>query len=83
MIRPGRVDVRVALTHANETQIQSIFSNFYPEASQQMATEFASQVAPAKLSMAHIQGHFLTNKNNPGAAMAGIKDLINKKVNPL
>jgi chaperone BCS1 len=82
LIRPGRVDVKVALTHANKQQIEALFKNFYPEASEEMAERFATQVEPAQLSMAHIQGHFLTNKNNPEAAIANVSTLINR-LNPL
>jgi len=70
LIRPGRVDLKLALEHANEEQIQALFRNFYPEASEQMAATFASEIARANLSMAHIQGHFLMHKNNPEGAIA-------------
>lgn len=76
MIRPGRVDMKLALSHADEEQIRSLFLNFYPESSEVLASKFASQVADAKLSMAHIQGHFLLNKNNPQSAIAGAAALI-------
>lgn len=71
LIRPGRVDMRVALGFADETQIEKHFLNFYPEATLELAKKFAQAVGGSKLSMAHIQGHFLLNKNNPEAAIAG------------
>jgi chaperone BCS1 len=76
LIRPGRVDVKMALTHADKRQIESLFLNFYPEASVALANEFAIEIAPAKLSMAHIQGHFLMNKNNPKAAIESAKEMV-------
>ena len=75
MIRPGRVDVKVALGFADSTQIEKHFLNFYPEASAKQAAKFASELKGAELSMAHVQGHFLTNKNNPEVAIATAKNL--------
>jgi ATP-dependent 26S proteasome regulatory subunit len=83
LIRPGRVDLKLALSHANETQIQSLFLNFYPESNIEMAAKFSSEIVDAQLSMAHIQGHFLRNKNNPAAAIEGAKALIEKSSSAL
>lgn len=76
LIRPGRVDLHVALGHADESQIQTLFTNFYPEATKAQAADFAKKIVSSKLSMAHIQGHFLTNKNNPSAAIENVRDLL-------
>lgn len=65
--------MRVALSHAEPAQIKSHFLNFYPDAEPALADEFAALVADTKISMAHIQGHFLMNKNNPKAAVSGAK----------
>jgi len=67
--------LKLALEHANEDQIQALFRNFYPESTQEMAVRFASEIARANLSMAHIQGHFLVHKNNPEGAIAAAPTL--------
>lgn len=76
LIRPGRVDLHVALDHADETQIRTLFSNFYPESTSEEAAEFAKKIVKGKLSMAHIQGHFLTNKASAKEAIDRVQDLM-------
>lgn len=78
LIRPGRVDVKVGLSHAEKGQIVNLFKNFYPESDTQTAETFASLIPDNTVSMAEIQGYFLLNKSDPMLAIENVDSLVNK-----
>src|SRR5262249_33434324 len=79
LIRPGRVDVIHRLGLASQQQISVLFKNFYPEASTEEANLFASKIPDDTLSMAHLQGYLLLNKNNKNAALNNIESWQNSQ----
>lgn len=77
LVRPGRVDVKVLIGYASLTQIEQMFSRFYPEASLEKARQFALQVMELKesVSLAVIQGYFMLYKTSSSAALANVNSL--------
>lgn len=58
LVRPGRIDVKVELDHADDKQIATMFARFFPAASSAMASAFVKAVRASgadKVSMATIQ----------------------------
>lgn len=74
LIRPGRVDMEVEFRSATPEQAAALFKRFYPEADDALAEDVASQL-PGNVSMAALQGHFITNKHDPQAAVRGLFSL--------
>ena len=75
LIRPGRVDRVVQFKLANVTQIQQMFTRFYPN-EQELAHLFAQQIGDYKVSMAQLQGHFLLYKDDPLSALKHVLSLL-------
>jgi len=78
LIRPGRCDVQVEITHATDEQIARCFERFYPEASEKDCEGFVAAVRVAKggkrLSMSQLQEHFVQHRESTMAeASADIK----------
>lgn len=74
--RPGRIDVKVMLPHADKEQIARLFVNFYP-GKELLASQFADAIPfNQNISSAHIQAHFMLYKFDPEAALAHVKDLL-------
>lgn len=42
LLRPGRTDIHVELTHASEKQMKGLFKKFFPKESDEKAQEFAN-----------------------------------------
>ena len=74
LIRPGRVDVQHYIGHCSRSQVQLMFSRFFPKESTKMAEEFAAKVTELSVpvSAAQIQGFFMFFKNNPQAALDNV-----------
>ncbi|CAG2163820.1 unnamed protein product [Oppiella nova] len=65
LTRPGRVDVRVLIDNASDSQIRRAFNRFYPlnsESTEQFVRHVRSD--PNPVSMARIQAHFLLYRDN-------------------
>jgi chaperone BCS1 len=75
LIRPGRVDVKQYIGYATEHQLFGMFKNFYPDAADSLAKQFAQSVISlnSKLSAAQVQGFFMLFKNEPNKAMENIE----------
>uniref|UniRef100_A0A6B2L512 Mitochondrial chaperone BCS1 n=1 Tax=Arcella intermedia TaxID=1963864 RepID=A0A6B2L512_9EUKA len=76
LIRPGRVDRLVHLGHASSEMMERMFERFYPEVMDKgLFREVLGdpRVLEGRLSMAHLQGVFLTNKTTPQLALQQIK----------
>lgn len=59
LIRDGRIDVRVNIGLATKNQMSRMFARFFPEASPDLAEEFAVGLPTNYLSMAALQGHLI------------------------
>ncbi|OMH81288.1 Mitochondrial chaperone BCS1 [Zancudomyces culisetae] len=82
LIRPGRVDVKVYLGNATQSQVKKMFMRFYPEpkeTSLELAEKFASKLENQQVSTAQLQGHFVTFKYDANAALDNIHLLLQKQ----
>lgn len=81
LIRPGRVDVKQYIGHATDYQASTMFMKFYPNASQQMADDFAKKILGISkaISSAQIQGYFMLHKNEPQIAIDNLELFLNNK----
>ena len=75
LIRPGRVDVRMYIGHADGTQMKQIFLRFFPGAAEH-AEKFASlllsqgkESGADGVSIAEIQGFLFCHKESPKEAL--------------
>lgn len=74
--RPGRIDVKVLLPHADKEQIARLFVNFYP-GKHLLASQFADALPnDLPISSSHIQAHFMLFKFDAEAALAHVQDLV-------
>ena len=69
LIRPGRADVHVLFDKMSEQQIESIFNNFFPDADDKLANEFANKIGDRKESPANIQRFLMLHRNSPEKAI--------------
>ena len=76
LLRPGRADVHVELSHASVRQMKGLFQKFFPQSSEEQAEEFANQLPEFKLNMAKLQGHFLKYKDDLRGAIENAKSLL-------
>lgn len=74
--RPGRIDLKVALSYADHNQLARLFLNFYPSCLL-LASKFAEAIPHAlPLSSAHVQAHFMLYKADPEGAVKNVQLLI-------
>ena len=59
LIRPGRVDRRFNITHADAEQIGRMYMRFFPEVSPEMAVVLGETIAQNTVTMAQVQQFFL------------------------
>mmetsp|Transcript_25277 Transcript_25277/g.32886 ORF Transcript_25277/g.32886 Transcript_25277/m.32886 type:complete len:470 (-) Transcript_25277:187-1596(-) len=62
LIRPGRADVLKMIDDASVSQMQRMFLKFYPNAEEESHL-FGARLGTTKLSMALLQGFFMTVRN--------------------
>ncbi|CAO3643918.1 unnamed protein product [Cunninghamella blakesleeana] len=74
LIRPGRVDMKVQLGDATESQIRGMFSRFYQD-KPELVDDFLEKVKGKSLSTAGLQGHFVYFKDQPEDAIKHV-DLL-------
>ena len=79
LIRPGRVDVKQEIGLASKSQVQKMYSRFYPDQTPARAGEFADKVMELgqRKSIAQIQGHFMLFKNDSLGAIDNVELLRN------
>jgi len=68
LTRPGRVDLKVLIDNATDSQIRRAFLSFFPEMDPSSGDQFVAHVRksyPKPISMAQIQSHFLLNRHKP------------------
>lgn len=66
LIRPGRVDYRLLLGNPDRSQARRLFDRFFPDS--QYASFFAQKAIDKGLSMAALQSHLLSNRDDASAA---------------
>jgi len=77
LLRPGRVDVKQDISYTDREQLIRAFCHFYPDSSNKLAEEFATNAlnSTKHLSMAQVQGHFMLYRDEPDKAIQNT-DLI-------
>ena len=78
LVRPGRVDMKVKIDHATESQIRRTFERFYPNAVAPLSKQFSNSIVNTNrnYSMAQLQGHFLMFKDNPYSALENVENIV-------
>ncbi len=74
LIRPGRVDYVSEFKLASKIQAKKMFLKFYPK-EKDLAEEIYDKMEDNKLSMAQLQGHFMTWKDDPLKATQTFSEL--------
>lgn len=78
LVRPGRCDVQLLISNANEDQAQRLFLRFY-EGQETLAKEFGVLAGTGNMSMAKLQGHLLKYaKRGPQDAINNFTELFNE-----
>jgi SpoVK/Ycf46/Vps4 family AAA+-type ATPase len=78
LIRPGRIDSRIAFKNATSSMAYELFKKLYATDTlpvielEDLAQVFASQIPPLQLSPAELQEYILRNKCDPNAAVEGV-----------
>ncbi|XP_064381973.1 mitochondrial chaperone BCS1-like isoform X2 [Halichondria panicea] len=77
LIRPGRVDMKVAIDYASPYQLEQMYLRFYPEQPIARAQLFAEQVTCMNkpVSMAQLQGYFMFYKNDPEDSLNNVNQI--------
>jgi len=76
LIREGRVDKRVHLGHATQEQAGALYAHFYGiDNNTTEVSQFKNKVPNSTLTMAELQGHFMTYRTDAVMALQNI-DLI-------
>jgi len=75
LIRPGRVDRSIYFPLASSPQIKKMFLKFFPQ-EEDLALQFSGMIGEGRSSMAQLQGHFLSYKNDPLAAFKNVTKFI-------
>eukprot|EP00794_Sanderia_malayensis_P004590 gene4590-5193_t len=77
LVRPGRVDMQEMIGHATKSQLRRTFERFYPTTDKLVAQQFCHDVDSIgrQLSMAEIQGYFMSYKEDPIAALNNVQRL--------
>ncbi|XP_074603190.1 mitochondrial chaperone BCS1 [Brevipalpus obovatus] len=81
LIRPGRVDVKQYIGHAEDDQVIRAFRKFYPDSPENLAMEFCTVLRESlkqPVSVALLQGYFLLHKHSPEDALKNVDDIKNK-----
>lgn len=74
LVRPGRVDKKIELGNATQSQARRLYGWFYQGCGltdariDELADRFASQVAEGEVCMAAVQEHLLRHRGSPEAA---------------
>ncbi|RKP38154.1 BCS1 N terminal-domain-containing protein [Dimargaris cristalligena] len=80
LIRPGRVDMKVYLGDATPHQIRRMFLRFY-EGKTDLADDFVAALeGKPPVSTAQLQGHFVTYKADPWAAVKCVSQLFHNSL---
>lgn len=84
LIRPGRVDQRMYIGNATETQAYQMFLRFYPN--DELAARFCDNLnihrvfdGKGRLSTAQLQAHFVLHREDADAASTDIDRLISEQ----
>lgn len=79
LLRPGRIDYKIMVNNATESQVKRMFLRFYDEKHlcEEFLEKFKALGLLGKVSTAQLQGLFVFNKNDPRQAIAMVDTLSN------
>lgn len=80
MLRPGRIDYKVMINNASESQVERMFLRFYEDEKalcERFVSRFKELGLLGKVSTAQLQGLFVFNKKDANNALAMIETLKN------
>jgi len=77
LIRPGRVDYVSEFKLASKVQAKKMFLKFYPK-EKGLAIDIETKMQEDKYSMAQLQGHFMTHKDDSLKALQSLDDLTDQ-----
>lgn len=75
LLRPGRADYHAFLDNATYDMMTRLFLRFNP-GEEELAHKFAKQLPEKKISMAKLQGHFLTYRDDPKLQVEKVKEIL-------
>jgi len=78
LIRPGRIDLKIALPNATAYQAREMYKRFFPGCKN--ASEFGEKVSQLNISMAILQAYLIKHRKSMRDARANIKELEDAKV---
>ena len=74
LIRPGRVDVKLAFENATSDQAGRLFKRFFPKHAN-CADAFAKSIESRKFSMATLQDYLMLHRHQPEEAINGAGEI--------
>lgn len=79
LMRPGRVDRKIAFSCATSEQAQKMFTHFFP-GTNGMSEEFASAISGQPVSMCRIQEHLVFHRGEPRKALAAAPGIFDTEI---
>ena len=78
LIRPGRVDFKQLIDKASKSQLQRMYSRFYPEAPEEDGVRFSEtlEATGLKYSVAQVQGYLMEHKNDHVSALEDVGKMM-------
>ncbi|HZN35517.1 MAG TPA: AAA family ATPase, partial [Pirellulaceae bacterium] len=83
LIRPGRIDRRVEIGHADREQLARIFRRFFPGANPDLAEQFAAALPERQLAMSGVQAYLIQHSSSAEQALAHVGSLYAVSAVPL
>jgi chaperone BCS1 len=72
LVRPGRIDLQLAIENPTPRQVQRLFERFYPQAAPHLAHLAAERVPAGQWGMAVLQEHFMRFRDDPEGAVEAL-----------
>ena len=76
LIRPGRIDRKLFIGHANREQAERLFLRFFPDASEAQSRAFSERIPPCRVTMSALQTHLLMYSEDIEGAIAQLDEMI-------
>lgn len=76
LVRPGRIDRRELVGHADRDQLRRMFVRFFSNADQSMADYFVNSLPENQIPMSAAQTHFVRYSDHPHLAVRNLHELL-------
>lgn len=80
LIRPGRIDRKFFFDYASHDQIETMYRQFYPDASLAILGEIIAKIGEVKITTAQLQGWFILNNERPEDLSDDVERFIGEAV---